>query len=122
MDSSTAERATVELLEQAEPPTALFCTNNRISQGAIRALYRAGVTLPVAGFDDFDLSDVLGLPLTLVSYDADEIGRQAARLLIDRLGHRDASPPASRRVTVPTRVIRYGAPSGGGQDRTACGT
>lgn len=66
----------------------------------------------MAGFDDFDLSDVLGLPLTLVSYDADEIGLQAARLLIDRLHHRDAEPPASRRVTVPTRVIRHGLRSG----------
>ncbi|MER8162684.1 LacI family DNA-binding transcriptional regulator [Streptomyces sp. NPDC094472] len=112
VDSATAERATLELLKQAERPTALFCTNNRISQGAIRALYKAGTTLPVAGFDDFDLSDVLGLPLTLVSYDADEIGRQAARLLIDRLEHQDAAPPASRRVTVPTRVVHHGTPSG----------
>ncbi|WP_330280909.1 LacI family DNA-binding transcriptional regulator [Streptomyces sp. NBC_00588] len=108
VDAAAAERAALELLGLPEGPTALFCTNNRISQGAIRALYKAGTTLPLAGFDDFDLSDILGLPLTLVSYDADEIGRQAARLLIDRLGHRDAEPPASRRVTVPTRVIRYG--------------
>lgn len=108
VDSGTAEEATRELLGLPEPPTALFCTNNRISQGAIRALYKARVTIPLAGFDDFDLSDVLGLPLTLVSYDADEIGRQAARLLIDRLGQRDEERPAPRRVTVPTRVIRHG--------------
>ncbi|CAM5276309.1 MULTISPECIES: LacI family DNA-binding transcriptional regulator [Streptomyces] len=111
VDEATAESATLELLQQANRPAALFCTNNRISQGAIRALYKAGITLPLAGFDDFDLSDVLGLPLTLVSYDADEIGRQATRLLIDRLEHRDTAPPASRRVTVPTRVIRYGSHS-----------
>ncbi|WUH35213.1 LacI family transcriptional regulator [Streptomyces sp. NBC_00444] len=108
VDAATAERAALELLDRPQGPTALFCTNNRISQGAIRALYKAGVTLPLAGFDDFELSDVLGLPLTLVSYDADEIGRQAARLLIDRLSHRDGEPPASRRITVPTRVIRHG--------------
>ncbi|MGW0759240.1 LacI family DNA-binding transcriptional regulator [Streptomyces sp. NPDC002814] len=108
VDAATAERAALELLDRPQGPTALFCTNNRISQGAIRALYKAGITLPLAGFDDFELSDVLGLPLTLVSYDADEIGRQAARLLIDRLSHRDGEPPASRRITVPTRVIRHG--------------
>lgn len=112
VDAATAERAAHELLDRTEGPTALFCTNNRISQGAIRALYKRGTALPLAGFDDFDLSDVLGLPLTLVSYDADEIGRQAARLLIDRLHHQDAEPPASRRVTVPTRVIRHGTRSG----------
>ncbi|MGW1214522.1 LacI family DNA-binding transcriptional regulator [Streptomyces sp. NPDC002499] len=112
VDASTAERAVLELLGLPEGPTALFCTNNRISQGAIRALHKAGTTLPLAGFDDFDYSDILGLPLTLVSYDADEIGRQAARLLIDRLGHQDSAPPASRRVTVPTHVVRYGPQPG----------
>ncbi|MZD56968.1 substrate-binding domain-containing protein [Streptomyces sp. SID5606] len=120
-DSATAERAALDLLGQPDPPTALFCTNNRISQGAIRALYKAGTTLPVAGFDNFDLSDVLGLPLTLVSYDADEVGRQAARLLVDRLEHRDGEPPASRRVTVPTHVIRHGAPSGDGPGQAPTG-
>ncbi|MEV1079983.1 LacI family DNA-binding transcriptional regulator [Streptomyces sp. NPDC050211] len=112
VDAATAERAALDILDRPGGPTALFCTNNRISQGAIRALYKAGITLPLAGFDDFELSDVLGLPLTLVSYDADEIGRQAARLLIDRLSHRDGEPPASRRITVPTRVIRHGPHSG----------
>lgn len=118
VDSATAERATLDLLDLPTPPTALFCTNNRISQGAIRALYKTGRTLPVAGFDDFVLSDVLGLPLTLVSYDADEVGRQAARLLIDRLEQRDAAQPASRRVTVPTRVVRYGAAAGDVPERS----
>ncbi|MEW1773636.1 LacI family DNA-binding transcriptional regulator [Streptomyces sp. NPDC086777] len=108
VDAAAAERATRELLDLPDGPTALFCTNNRITQGAIRALYKAGTDLPLAGFDDFDLSDVLGLPLTLVSYDADDIGRQAAQLLIDRLSHQDTEPPASRRVTVPTRLMRYG--------------
>ncbi|MGW3291725.1 LacI family DNA-binding transcriptional regulator [Streptomyces sp. NPDC001002] len=112
VDAATAERAVRELLDLPEGPTALFCTNNRISQGAIRALHKAGATLPLAGFDDFDYSDLLGLPLTLVSYDADEIGRQAARLLIDRLSHQDSDPPAARRITVPTHVMRYGPQPG----------
>ncbi|MCF2435266.1 substrate-binding domain-containing protein [Streptomyces thinghirensis] len=73
---------------------------------------RPGTTLPPRRFRRLDLSDVLGLPLTLVSYDADEIGRQAARLLIDRLEHHDTAPPASRRISVPTRVVRHGTPSG----------
>ncbi|MFD8425424.1 LacI family DNA-binding transcriptional regulator [Streptomyces sp. NPDC059466] len=109
VDAATAEQATLDLLHLPDGPTALFCTNNRISQGAIRALYKAGTTLPLTGFDDFDLSDILGLPLTLVSYDADEIGRQAAQLLIDRLsGQHTETSPTSRRITVPTRMIRYG--------------
>ncbi|MFF4901904.1 LacI family DNA-binding transcriptional regulator [Streptomyces sp. NPDC001068] len=117
VDAATAERATLELLGLPDGPTALFCANNRITQGAIRALYKAGARLPLAGFDDFDLSDVVGLPLTLVSYDADDIGRQAAQILIDRLTRQDTETPASRRVTVPTRLMRYGPQSDGRSGR-----
>ncbi|MEU3243127.1 MULTISPECIES: hypothetical protein [unclassified Streptomyces] len=47
--------------------------------------------------------------MTLVPYDADEIGRQAAQLLIDRLGRQHTETTrTSRRVTVPTRMKRYG--------------
>jgi LacI family transcriptional regulator len=51
------------------------------------------------------------MPLTIVGYDAAEIGRQAARLLLDRL--RPDSPDAvgpdepPRRVIIPTHLVDY---------------
>jgi len=109
-DIATAEAAARDLLTGASAPTALFCTNNRITQGAVRAVHRLGLRTALAGFDDFELSDVLGIPLTIVSYDADEIGRQAARLLIDRIKNGTEHRQPARRVIVPTTVIRYGTP------------
>ncbi|AXK35487.1 LacI family transcriptional regulator [Streptomyces armeniacus] len=107
-DVGTAERAATALLADPEPPTALFCTNNRLTKGAIRAVRTLGRPVALAGFDDFDLAEVLGLPLTIVSYDADEIGRRAAQMLIDRINDRSEAPLPARRTVVPTHVIRYG--------------
>jgi LacI family transcriptional regulator, galactose operon repressor len=106
-----AERATTELLGLRQPPTALFSANNRITIGAFRAIRAAGTGTALAGFDDFELADALGMPLTVVGYDAAEIGRQAARLLLDRL--RPDSPDAvgpdepPRRVIIPTHLVDY---------------
>ncbi|MDJ1134672.1 LacI family DNA-binding transcriptional regulator [Streptomyces iconiensis] len=109
VDIATAEAAAKDVLGGPSAPTALFCTNNRITQGAVRAVRRLGLQTALAGFDNFELADVLGLPLTIVSYDADEIGRQATRLLIDRIKNGTENQQPTRRVVVPTTVIRYGA-------------
>ncbi|MFG2334911.1 substrate-binding domain-containing protein [Streptomyces sp. NPDC048604] len=108
-DVAAARQAALALLSGPDAPTALFCTNNRMTHGAIRAVHTMGGPVGLAGFDDFELSDVLGLPLTIVSYDADEIGRRAARMLLDRIDSRGTGEPwTARRTVVPTRIIRYG--------------
>ncbi|MEV0523880.1 LacI family DNA-binding transcriptional regulator [Streptomyces sp. NPDC050439] len=110
-----ARRAAAELLALPEPPTALFCSNNRNTIGAFRALRASGTDTALAGFDDFELADALGLPLTLVAYDSDEIGRAAGRLLADRMRGRESDPgrkPAegpARRVVTPTSLVEYGS-------------
>lgn len=106
-DVAAASRAVSELLALKQPPTALFCANNRITIGAFRAVRSAGATVALAGFDDFELADTLGIPLTIVGYDATELGRQAAQLLLSRL--RDDDPPESpRRIVIPTHLSTYG--------------
>ncbi|WP_432105351.1 LacI family DNA-binding transcriptional regulator [Streptomyces sp. bgisy091] len=109
-DIAGAEAAALELLTGDVTPTALFCTNNRLTIGAYRAVRRLGVRTALAGFDDFELADLLDVPVTVVSYDADEIGRRAARLLMDRIAEDSGAPPGPpRRTVVPTTVVRYGS-------------
>jgi LacI family transcriptional regulator len=51
---------------------------------------------------------VLGVELIVVAYDPQELGRQAARLLLDRMaGQEPVEQP--RRVVVPATVVRYDA-------------
>jgi LacI family transcriptional regulator len=103
---AAAESAAAELLGLPDPPTALFCANSRNAIGAYRAARRTRAATALACFDDFELADMLELPLSVVRYDPEEIGRQAARLLLDRL---DGGKPgrAGRRIVLPTSVVDY---------------
>jgi LacI family transcriptional regulator len=106
---AAAEAAALELLGLVEPPEAIFCANNRNTIGAFRAVSRSGQVVRLAGFDDFELADMLGLPLIVVAYDPADLGREAALLLLDRLNRGEAAAlDAPRRVVIPTRVVQYG--------------
>ena len=106
---AAAEAAALEILGLVEPPQAIFGANNRNTIGAIRAVARTGQSVRIAGFDDFELADTLGIPLIVVSYDPADAGREAAQLLLQRVMHGDAPTlDAPRRVVIPTRVVHYG--------------
>jgi LacI family transcriptional regulator len=105
-DAKSAEAATVELLSQPRPPTAVFAGNNRITFGVLRAL--AGVARPPAlvAFDDFELATLLSPPVTVVAYDPAELGRRAAHLICERLDGADGPP---RHIVVATEVVPRGS-------------
>ncbi|MEV7181151.1 LacI family DNA-binding transcriptional regulator [Kitasatospora sp. NPDC093679] len=110
-DPVTVGRAVRRLLTdgpdgRAEPVTALFTANNRVTLAALRALAGLPARPAVVGFDDLELAALLSPGLTVVAQDPETLGRTAARLLFDRLG-RDTSPP--RRVELPTRLIVRGS-------------
>lgn len=110
-DAAAAEKTVRSLLTIRDPPTALFAANNRNMIGALRAVSRAAFPVALAGFDDFELADMLDLPLIVVSYDPVGLGREAARLLFERVAPGGADLPA-RRVIIPTTVVEYGPSRG----------
>jgi len=69
-------------------------------------LRRNGIRLALVGFDELELGEVLAVPVTVVAYDAAELGRRAAELLAQRLAG-DDSPP--QRVVLPTTLIVRGS-------------
>jgi LacI family transcriptional regulator len=101
-----AGRAVRQLLELGDPPTAVFATNNRMSIGAVEVLAEMAEPVALVGFDDFELAPALRVPVTVVSYDKEELGRRAASLLFDRLDG-DRREPQS--LTLPTRLIERGS-------------
>lgn len=105
---ATAQEAATELLSLPDPPDGLFCANSRTTLGAFRAVTLTGAPLALAGFDDFELADVLGVPLILVAYDPGELGRQAAGLLEERMEAGGGAELPPRRIVVPTTVVEYG--------------
>lgn len=100
-----ARTATAALLALPQPPTAIFCDNNRMTVGALLTVHRARADVVVAGFDTVELAEALVDRLALVTYDPVDVGRQAASLLFDRLA---GSTVAARRITVPVELAVFG--------------
>lgn len=101
------------LLRSKNPPTAVFCANNRNAIGALREIstqLSTGLRTPaefpeIVSFDDFELAELSPVPISVIDHDPRELGRTAARLLLDRLDTPDAAPreielPVSLRVGV----------------------
>jgi LacI family transcriptional regulator len=119
-DVGSAERAARELLGSSRPPTAIFCANNRNTLGVLRARLAFSSQVEIAGFDDFEMADIMGIPLIIVSYDAGLLGRRAAELLIDQIDNpRTERPAVSRRIVIPTFVIEYGRSTISGEPHRA---
>ena len=82
-------QAMVSLFEKHFPITAVFCQSDMIAIGAMRAIRERNLRIPedisIIGFDDIPLATYLEPPLTTIHQNLDEIGRQAARLLIDKI-------------------------------------
>jgi LacI family transcriptional regulator len=114
-DADSGEHAARALLERAPDLDALFCANDLIAVGALRALRRTGRDVPrdvaVVGVDNTDLAEACWPPLTSVDLGSQERGRLAAELLLARLDA-DVQPPVRRLAVQPRLVIRgsCGAP------------
>ena len=79
-------RAVNELLELEYLPTAIFAYNDIMAIGALRALYEAGLRVPIdfslVGFDDIAQSSFTCPALTTVHLPKFEMGQRGAKLLI----------------------------------------
>lgn len=103
-----ARAALQAMLTASEPPTAVFCANNRVMMGAVQALTASGVRLPITGFDDVEYSGLLPFPVRIVDYDTAHLGITATERLFARMTGDTAEPST---VLQPTRLVDRGTPS-----------
>jgi LacI family transcriptional regulator len=99
--AGAAEAAAAALLASAAPPTALFALGSGLAPGVVRAAASAG-GVEVLVFGRLPLADLLPLPVWTIDYDAGELGRRGAELLLDRL---DGNAGPARRVVLPTALV-----------------
>jgi LacI family transcriptional regulator len=104
-----ARCAAAELLSQEPPPDAIFADNNRMCVGVLHAIHDHRRPVGMAAFDDVEFADLLPHPIALVTYDATELGAQAAELLFARING-SGGPP--RRSTHRTTLVTRGGDGG----------
>ncbi|PYI56175.1 GntR family transcriptional regulator [Paenibacillus flagellatus] len=113
----------LRLLDQDDPPTAVFATSDVKAIGCLRALEERGVRVPerlsLVGFDDIRISRFVYPGLTTVNQNTYQMGVRAAGLLCGHVpGASDAAP--TKEEIVPALVVRGStAPpaAGGPSDR-----
>jgi DNA-binding LacI/PurR family transcriptional regulator len=91
--------------------TAIFCGNDPMALGVMRALAERGLRVPddvsIVGFDDVPEAGYYLPPLTTVRQDFGEVGRQALSALVDRMS---GAIPAGPRIRVaPELIVRASA-------------
>jgi DNA-binding LacI/PurR family transcriptional regulator len=115
---AAAREACRALLSRADPPTALFVTNNLMTIGAMQAIRENGLRCPrdisVVGFDDFEWAEAFDPPLTTVAQRPYEIGRRAAQTLLAMIRGRPGAETGVVRLGVELKVRGSVAPPRGG--------
>jgi LacI family transcriptional regulator len=99
--------AAMTLLAAAPEVTALFAVNDPAALGAMKAAWDLGRRVPedlaIIGAGDIVHGDLLRVPLTTVTWSREELGREAARLIIDQIEMRPDGP--FHRIVVPPSLL-----------------
>ena len=94
------------MLEEPDPPTAVFATSDLMAAGAIQALSDRGLSCPrdvsIVGFDDIQIAALLQPPLTTIRQDKEALGHATGESLTRLIDDPDLDPPT---VTVPVELV-----------------
>ncbi|SFA88168.1 transcriptional regulator, LacI family [Collimonas sp. OK607] len=96
------------LLALPQAPDAIFCCNDLMAIGALRAAAERGIAVPealaVVGFDDIDLAQFVHPTLTSVAQNTRRLGQITAECLLQRIATPDR--PLQRISIAPELHIR----------------
>lgn len=95
-----------EMLKRAKLPTALFCANDTVAIGAIKAINEKGICIPdeiaIIGLDDIEMASYTTPALTTIHVPKEDLGRFAVKILVDRIEGGHEMPV---RVDVPYHLV-----------------
>jgi LacI family transcriptional regulator len=98
--------ATIKLLGLPSRPTALLAINDLLAIGALRAIGDLNLSVPddvsLVGYDDIPVAKYLIPRLSTASKNGKQMGREAVRLLLNRLQDPDRPP---QEIRLPARLI-----------------
>ena len=100
-------RGMKHLLSLRPIPDGVFCHNDTIAMGAMRAIFDAGLRIPddvaIVGCGNFDFDDLLRIPLTSVDQDSEGLGWNAAKLAIALTKRKPNA--AAKNVLMPVKLV-----------------
>lgn len=95
------------LLQLSPRPDGVFCLNDTVATGAMRAVLEAGLRIPtdvaMVGCGNFHYDDLMIVPLTSVDQDSSNLGAIAAKLTMSLIKRKGEGAPKS--VILPAKLI-----------------
>jgi LacI family kdg operon repressor len=111
-DAATLEAALRDLRERAQAPRrpAVLSGNAvitlRVAAAMARMGWRFGADLGFVGFDEAEWAPLIGPGLSTIAQPTDDLGRQAALCMLQRL---KGETPPPRQILLPSRLIVRGS-------------
>jgi LacI family transcriptional regulator len=97
-----------KLLKRRSRPNGVFCHNDVVAIGAMKATLDAGLSIPkdiaFVGFDNVRYSKYLQIPLTSVDQSTEQLGVAAAQLALDLIAKKTDKPKTI--LLAPSLVVR----------------
>ncbi len=112
-DADSGYGAMASLLDEEEPPTAVFAMNDVMAIGAMQVTQERGLRIPgdiaVIGFDDIQLARFTTPPLTTIHAPDVKQGQCAAEMLVNLIA---GNPIAEPHQWLPTELVVRGSCGG----------
>ncbi|WP_017446597.1 LacI family DNA-binding transcriptional regulator [Gayadomonas joobiniege] len=109
-DYHTAIKKGLDLLKQNPRPSAIFCNNDEMAAGVLKAAHELAIKVPealsVCGFDDNLLASRIIPELTTIKRPVSEMGKYAARKLIAKIEKNNPDAVQQKCLVRPELVVR----------------
>ncbi|MDA3615304.1 LacI family DNA-binding transcriptional regulator [Polluticaenibacter yanchengensis] len=110
IEAQEVEEAVNQLLTLRPRPDAILCTSDKLTTGCMSALSRRRIKIPdeiaLIGFTNSNVSELMQTPLSVIKQPANEMGRQAAELLLQIVESKRPIKDFEKRVLTPEIIIR----------------
>ncbi len=106
-DVESGYTAMKKILNLADRPTAVFCFNDDMAVGAMKALNENGLTVPqdmsIVGYDDNGFTAYLSPALTTVKRPIELLGSEGAKMILKKMETGDGEAP--EKIMLKTELI-----------------
>jgi LacI family transcriptional regulator len=106
-DIESGYKGMMQLLKKDLKPTAMFCFNDDMAMGAMKAVFESGLNVPgdvsIMGFDDNGISGYLSPGLTTVRRPIEKVSKEGVKILLGKMEGR--LPNVTEVINLPTKLI-----------------
>jgi len=106
-DDVSGYQAMMRLLALRPRPDGVFCYNDPVAAGAMKAVLDSGLDVPrdvaIVGAGNVHYSDLLRVPLSTIDQSSAELGESAARLLLECM--QSSEPVKPKRIMIEPKLV-----------------